>query len=53
MLTGSKKFTSLARMIRHRATSNMSDEPLLTALQLGLDTASIAQLDGEDRLCQV
>ncbi|MCJ1249173.1 hypothetical protein MMC30_006396 [Trapelia coarctata] len=53
MLTGSKKIASLARMIRHRATSNMSDEPLIMSTLLGLDTASIAQLDGEDRMCQV
>jgi len=53
MLTGSKKIASLARMIRHRATSNKSDEPLILSTLLGLDTASIALLNGEDRMCQV
>jgi len=53
MLTGSKNIASLARMIRHRATSNMSDEPLIISTLLGLDRVSIAQLDGEDRMCQV
>lgn len=53
MLTGGKKVASIARMIRHRATSNMSDEPLIISTILGLDTASIALLNGEDRMCQV
>lgn len=52
MLRGSRKIASLTRMIRHRATSNMSDEPMILPTLLGLDTTSFALLDGADRTCQ-
>lgn len=39
-------------MIRHRATINMSDGPLMLSTLLGLDRTSFAPLNGEDRTRQ-